>query len=360
MNSRIAAERLDNQRITRPAATPVDVVSWHGAVQAQEYLPAKWGIAQRVPPGATAESIDRLIEDGRILRTHVMRPTWHFVAAADLHWMLELTAPRVHRVLSRYHRNVGLDASMRLRGARVIERAVRDGGHVTRPELGAALARAGIAAKGVALAILTMHAEQDGIICSGRRRGKQLTYALLADRAAGPRRMGERDEALGELVTRYFRSHGPATIRDFVWWSGLTAADAKRGLEIVRATAEGIDGLTYWSVGRKRAKRTAGPSVHLLPIYDEYLVAYRDLEAVPRAKGVYGILPQAVVAGGEVAGSWRSVVADEVLVDVTSKRRFSPQEGRGLVAAARRYARFLEAPAVKVVVNRQPVQSAKG
>ena len=235
MNTRIAVQRLDNQRLARQGPRdPADLVAWFGAVQAQDYPAAKWALALRMPDGTTDAGIERAFNDGRILRVHVMRPTWHFVAASDLHWMLELTAPRVHRALTYGYRKLALDLATRNRAAGVIERAVGGGQSLTRAELGACLARAGVVATGVRLALLTAHAELEKVICSGPQRGKQSTYALLAQRAADPTRLS-RDEALAELTGRYFRSHGPATIRDFVWWSGLTIADAKRGLEDVAA-----------------------------------------------------------------------------------------------------------------------------
>src|SRR5262245_29999042 len=228
----IAAARLERQQLTRSSlAGAVDVVSWFGAVQAQEYAAARWGLGQRMRGGATDADVRRAVDSGRILRTHVMPPTWHFAARADIRWMLELTAPRVNRFVAGYYRRQELAAPLRTRAAAIFERALGDGGHLTRNELGAHLARAGIVVKGVRLAILTLYAELEGLMCSGAYRDKQLTYALLAKRAPRPKRLS-RDEALATLTRRFFASHGPATVRDFVWWSGLTTADTKRGLEM--------------------------------------------------------------------------------------------------------------------------------
>lgn len=345
MNSRIAAQRLEHQRLTRLGPRdPADMVAWFGAVQAQDYPAAKWALALRMPDGTTDARIERAFNDGRILRTHVLRPTWHFVAASDLHWMLELTAPRVHRSLTYGYRMLELDLALRNRAAGVIERALREGHCLTRAELGAHLSRAGLVVKGVRLALLTMHAELERVICSGPLRGKESTYALLAQRAANPKRLS-RDEALAELTKRYFRSHGPATIRDFVWWAGLTVSDAKRGLEISKGWHEEIGGFTYWTIGRRRASGTKPGLLHLLPIYDEYIVAYRDLEAVPRAKAAWGILQQAIIAGGQVAGTWKTLVkGDERIVEVKTLKRLTSVESRALAKTAARYGRFLEMP----------------
>lgn len=352
MKPAITEQRLLNQSITRPKArTAEEIVAWLGAVQAQEYPAAKWALALRLPEGITDAEIERAIDEGHILRTHVMRPTWHFVTPADVRWMLELTAPRVHRTLATYNRRQGLTADVVARGTNVFERALRDGQSLTRAELGAQLERVGIKAKGVKLALLTVYAELERVICSGPRRSGQLTYALLADRAPRPRSFS-RDEALAELTRRYFQSHGPATIRDFVWWSGLLTADAKRGLEMNKARHEVVDGRTYWTVGRAPAGGRRSTPVHLLPIYDEYIVAYRDRDAVPHLttkiaspSGGLVTFQHALVIGGKVAGTWRTARnKDEVSVAVTPLRRLTGAERQGIAEAAKRYERFLGAP----------------
>lgn len=348
MNSDIAGRRLRNQRIAGKAhLRPEDVVAWLGAVQAQEYPGARWGLALRMKKGTTDAEIHRAVNEGRILRTHVMRPTWHFVTPDDLRWMLELTGPRVRRAMAHYGRREGLDSALVSRALAAFERALGNGQCLTRHELGERLARAGIAAKGVRLALLTICAELDGLICSGPYRGKQLTYALLAERA--PRsRVLSRDESLAELTRRYFSSHGPATIRDFVWWSGLTTPDAKRGLDMNRALRETVGGLTYFSIGRISSGSRRQTVVHMLPIYDEYLVAYRDRVAVPYAAS--NVLSKtsrpvtfqhAIVVAGQVAGTWR---VRGVTVDVALLKRLTGPERRALADAVARYERFLGRP----------------
>ena len=306
-NAAIAAERLRCQGLLRPLApTPADIVSRFGAVQAQEFGPATWGLALRMGKRADRAAIRRAFDEGRILRTHVLRPTWHFVTPADIVWMLDLTAPRVRQAMAFGSRNLGLTETMYRKAVRVIERELQTHGPRTRAELGARLSRERLPGSGIHLAFLAMGAELDGLICSGPRRGAQMTYALLAERAPRARPL-ERDEALGELAARYFSSHGPATVRDFGWWSGLTMRDAMRGIEIARARKREVEGLSYWTIGGWRAAQPARHRLDLLPIYDEYIVAYRDLAAVPRGPTVLGRLPQAIIAGGEVVGSWKAV-----------------------------------------------------
>lgn len=358
MNADVAAQRLNHQRITRSGPRrPEDVVAWLGAVQAQEYPAARWGVGQRMRAGATDAGVRRAVDAGRLLRTHVMRPTWHFVTPADIRWMLELTAPRVHRIMAHYHRRLELDARVRTRAAGIFERVLGDGPHLTRGDLGVHLARGGVVAKGIRLAMLTMHAELEGVICSGAYRGRELTYALLAERAPRAKRLA-REEALGELTRRFFTSHAPATVRDFVWWSGLTTVDAKRGLAMNRAREEVIEGRTYWSIGRRSRLSSAvlNPSfgvagqVFLLPVYDEYLVAYRDRDAVPHgvalnATGPGGPLPfqNPLVIDGQVAGTWKPVQHSGGVAVQVSARPLKRAERRGLAEAAARYGRFLEA-----------------
>jgi len=226
----------------------------------------------------------------------------------------------------------------------VLERALGDNGCLTRQELGPHLKRAGLPAGNRERAHIAMYAELEGLICSGPRRGKQSTYALLSDRAAAAGSL-QRDEGLAELTKRYFQSHGPATVRDFVWWSGLTSADAKRGLEMIRARPREIDGLKYWTLGRNsRTAPGTKASLHLLPIYDEYLVAYRDLQAVPRPAYLMGNFQHALVIGGQVAGSWRPLPGRKGLsVTVTTLRRLTASEQRALAGAVERYGTFVEA-----------------
>ena len=346
--SAIAQQRLVNQGLTRAGRRrPADVVGWLGAVQAQEYAAASWGLGLRMHDGAVAEDVERAFAQHRILRTHVMRPTWHFVAAADIRWLLELTAACVHRRMAPYDRQLGLDAATLTRSTVVIERALGDGRYLTRAELGDALQRAGLAMDHIRLAHTAMHAELEGVICSGPRRGKQLTYGLLAERVPPAARLS-RDEAVAELTRRFFRSHGPATTRDFAWWSGLTTVDAMRGLEMNRAGHVVVDGRKYWALRHTPAEPTPG-LLHLLPVYDEYLVAYRDRDAVPHGPVAMGFgsartvrFQHPLIIAGQVAGTWRPVLNTRAPgIEVAPLRRLAGGERDALAEAAARYGRFL-------------------
>jgi hypothetical protein len=335
--------RLRNQRLTSTTFRRADqVVSWLGAVQAQDYAGAQWGVAQRAR-GLTIAAIDRACDAGEILRTHVLRPTWHLVAATDIRWMQALTGPRVRRLLATYDRRLEIDARLLTRVRRLVERALAGGQSLTRDELAEVLLRRGrIAAAGQRLAHLVMHLEIDAVICSGPRRGKQFTYALVAERAPDARLL-PRAEALAELSRRYFLSHGPATVHDFSWWSGLTMVEARAGAATVPGDL----------VLRTPPPLEAVPGAHyLLPNYDEYLIAYRHRGAVidphrSRNLGVFTSLeyPHHIVVDGRVAGSWRRTLGPNAASVMTKfYARPSAAARAAIAAAAKRYGETLGVP----------------
>ncbi len=315
-----------------------------GAVQAQDYGGAKWGVGQRCTR-ATEASLDRAFDAGAILRTHVLRPTWHFVAPSDIRWMLALTAPRIHAAMAYYDRLCEIDRPTLRRSFAALEEALRDGRTLTRRELQEALQRRGVAAAGQRLAHLVMNAELDALICSGPRRGKQLTYALLEQRVPPTRRLSP-EEALAELSRRYLRSHGPATAKDFAWWSGFTVRDATAGFAMLGTAAarETVSGLTYWFLTSGRWRFRSAPSAHLLPNYDEYLIAYKDRGAAVPAElsGQRDAFAHHLVIDGRLAGSWkRTTQGAGVVVNVAPYRRITADERRRVRAAAMALGRFL-------------------
>jgi hypothetical protein len=346
----MARLRLHTQRlIGAPFDKPEDVVRWLGAVQAQDYAGAKWGIGQRVRDCVDAD-VEQAYSSGKILRTHVMRPTWHFVMPADIRWMLELSAPRVKAAMSYYDRNLELDSNVYKRTNAAIAKALQDGAHLTRAELAAALQAAGIAARGQRLGHIVHRAEIEALICSGTLRGKQNTYALLDERAPGAKTLA-RDEALTELTRRFFSSHGPALAQDFAWWSGLTVADAKAGIEMNRAHlfSETIGDKAYWSASPATATKMKNPTVHLLPNYDEYLVAYRDRSAslspsLPtESASFYEMFARHVIVlnGLAVGGWWSTNEKNEVSIRRKLAAPLSGSQEQAFATAARRYGRFL-------------------
>jgi hypothetical protein len=353
----IAAQRLAAQQISRQAfGKPAELVAWMGAVQAQEPLAARWAVGLRLGEraggaAARADAITDALADGSVLRTHVLRWTWQLVTPVDLHWMLPLVAPRLMVRAARRHRELALDARTFRRAEAAFTRALGDGAHRTRGELGAALRAAGVDPGGQRLPHLLGHAELQGLLCSGAPRGKQATWALLARRAPRTGPALTRDEALAELARRYFRSRGPATAADFAWWSGLAPADARAGLAAVAAelASQSIAGVTYWRAHRApRAPAAALADAYLLPAFDEYLVAYRDRSAVLSARDTRrinaggGLLAPTVVVGGRVVGAWRRTLGRGVVTIALSLfEKPAPRERARIAAAAERYGAFL-------------------
>jgi hypothetical protein len=350
----IVQQRLYNQHLLgAPFARPEEVVQWFGAVQAQEYPGATWGIAQRMN-GLTQAVIDQAYADGAILRTHAMRPTWHFVAPADIRWLLTLTSPRVHAVNASYYRKLELDTAVLTRGATVLTNALQGGKHLTRTELAAALEQAGIMRASddrLRLTYLVMHAELDGLICSGAMRGKQHTYALLDERVP-PARMLEREEALAELTRRFYTSHGPATVKDCAWWSGLSPTDVRRGLELNTSQLETAraDGQQYWFGPDSGATLKDVHIAHLLPAYDEYTIAYKEHSAIfdPDYRelviAAFGIV---IVIDGQIVGAWKRVIEKQhVLLTLEPFRVLSAVEQQALDLAVQRYGAFLGKPII--------------
>ncbi len=345
----IAHRRLRNGGLwAKPFADPKAVVSWFGAVQGQDYEPAKWSLASRCRDVLDAD-VDRLIDEGKILRTHALRPTWHFVAPEDIRWIQALTAPRVHVANATPYRNFGIDELLRSRTQDLLERWLGEEGELTRPEIGARLGAEGIEAEGPRLAYILMHAELEAVICNGARRGKQHTYALVARRAPQAVTL-DPDEALAELTWRYFSSHGPATIDDFRWWSSLTVADIRRGLDLVgdRLSPQDVAGMTFWSTDRSPFTRSRGPTVQLLQLLDEYVVGYRSSRYVLDLAGLFKAMPEGrafamwlLFIDGQIAGEWqRKIGTGSVEVEMILGRPLSTREQAAVEAGIASYGRF--------------------
>jgi DNA-binding transcriptional ArsR family regulator len=322
-------------------------------VQSQDYPNAKWAVGQRlVGARATEAELDRAFDAGEIIRTHVLRPTWHFVAPEDLRWLLALTGPRVHQASGYQYRLLEIDAALAARARAVIEKALRGGVALTRDELGARMIEAGIEAKGLRLAYLVGHAELEAVICSGPRRGKRQTYALVDERIP-PARPRTRDEALAELARRYVEGHGPAQVADLAWWSGLTRADARIALESATPplVRERHGDRTFWSSPMQPVPRFRPPVVHLLPNYDELLIAFRDrTDAMdpalpPPARVAQVVLAHIVVRDGlGVAGYRRRDEKSTTMVSIDQLVELDSAEKAGIRAAADRFEAFLGRP----------------
>jgi Winged helix DNA-binding domain len=329
-------------------STAEEVVRWMGCVQAQDFAMGKWGVGLRFS-GATDAMVEADFDAGRILRTHVLRPTWHFVLPEDIGWMVRLTGPRVRAGALPMQKQMGIDKAVLSKSKKILTKELV--APMTRAELAVLFSRAKINTDDIRMGMLMMDAELDGLICSGARRGKQFTYRLLTERGLDL----SGDAALGELARRYFVSRGPATVADLAWWGGLSLGQAKRGLDVARSSlaCEVVDGREYWFGAAVSVASTTAAAVLLLPAWDEYTVAYKDrsdfLHADHVSRSSYGLKP-VVVVNGKVVGVWRRVLGKgEVVVEVSPFGVLNKAVARAISAAVKRYGVFLGLKA-KVVI----------
>jgi hypothetical protein len=357
----IAGQRLLSQRIAGAGfERPGEVVSWMGAVQAQDYLGALWALGIRMET-VREETIEQAIADRTIVRTWPLRGTLHFVAPADLRWMLALLTPRVIAGQRARHRQLELDQAAFDRSRDTVTRALEGGRRRTRDALYETLAAAGIATTGQRGIHILQRLALEGLLCLASREGKQQTFALLEEWVPAARPL-ERDEALAELAGRYFQSHGPATVQDFTWWSGLTVADAKLGIELAGPRLEGeiVEGQSTWfaAAAPGAGPDPVSPAVWLLPPFDEYTVAYKDRSAVldPAQGGVTssnGIFYPVIVLDGRVAGTWRRVFQKgSVVITLSPFIPLKKKEQQAAALAAERYGAFLGKTTVLTEVKR--------
>jgi hypothetical protein len=338
--------RLVNQQIAGTKFTsPKDIVVWIGAMQAQDYAMSKWAVGVRLPK-STDQSIEAAMDRGEIIRTHVLRPTWHLVSADDMRWMLALTAPKLRIGMKSRHKELGLTEVVLSKSRKVFEKTLRDGNHSTREELTSVLNKSNIATDENRASHLFVVAELDGLICSGATKNGKQTFSLLDERVPVTQPL-VREEALAALAKRYFSSHGPAMLEDFDWWSGLSVGDAKRALDMVKSdfASEIVEGKTYWFVEAKvKAKETA----FLLPAFDEFIISYKDRSATitsenhKRAVSSNGMFHPTVVVNGETIEVWkRALKRDKVILEFTYFTKPSPASQRLIEAASVRYGEFL-------------------
>jgi len=343
----IATQRVSNQRLAKTRFRgPSDVVGWLGAVQAQDYLGSLWAIGLRTV-GATERDVEKAITDRSIVRTWPMRGTLHFVPAEDVRWMLRLLTPRVVARSAGRYKQLELDERTFSRSQKVVVRALDGGKQLTRTEMYRALEAARISVAGQRGIHILGHLAQEGLICFSARSGKQQTFALLEEWVPATKSL-ERDEALAKLARRYFTSHGPATLHDFTWWSGLKTIDARAGLEMARGDLlqEIVDGRVYWFPSPSPRSTNATPAALLLPVYDEYTVAYKDRSDIldPRyaRQAGNGIFRSTIVMDGRITGRWgRALRKDTVVITTSPFEKFKRAEAGALKTAAERYGAFL-------------------
>lgn len=321
----IASLRLHHQQLEGTSfKKPRELVKWMGAMQAQDYSMSKWAIGTRIP-GSTDEAIEKEINEGEIIRTHVLRPTWHLVSPDDMHWMLELTAPHIKAIAKSRDKELELTEKLYTKCNALLEKILAGHNHLTRDELMIELSRHKIVADGIRAAHLMIRAELEGIVCSGKLNGKNHTYALLDERVKKPKKIS-REEALAKLASIYFSSHAPATLKDFSWWSGLSLTDSKQALEGIKNKLgnEKMGDESYWLPNTHKVTPSKTPSAHFLPAFDEFIIGYKDrtaalaLEHQPTAVTSNGIFRPVLLVNGEGVGIWnRTVKKDTVQLEAT-------------------------------------------
>ena len=345
----IARFRLVSQQIAASRCKdPTEVVSSLGAMQAQDYLGTLWAIGLRLK-SANESDVERAIADRTIIRTWPLRGTLHFVAAEDVHWLLELLGPKIISTVNLRHERYGLDTAVLTRIRKVLVKSLQ-GTQLTRDEVYAVLERAKISVEGQRGYHILWRMGVERVICFGARRGKQPTFSLFEEWAP-PARKPDQEAALAELAWRYFNGHGPATLQDFVWWSGLKITDAKAGLAMVRSRLQSltVNDKIYWMSPGTPSMSKLARTVYLLPGFDEYLLGYRDRSAAldpAHAQNVEagsnGIFLGTIVVNGSVAGTWkRAFKKNAVRVTTNFFRPLTRAEAGKLDEAISRYCEFL-------------------
>ena len=346
----IAVERLFCQQLAYSKfKLPGDVVSWLGAIQAQDYAGAKWSIGLRLS-GSTEAGIEKALNDKAIIRTWAMRGTLHFIAAADVRWMLELLAPRVIAGNASRYKQLGLDKQTFVQSNAVLVDALQNGKQMTRKELLPVLRQNGISTEGQRAPYILQRASIDGLICQVSMRRNDPVYMLLDNAVPGGRKM-KREDALAELARRYFKSRGPATLKDYIWWSGLTAADARAGLEAIKLqlSSETIDGEIYWLDPTIQAENSVPSNICLLPSFDEYLIGYKDRSASlvdPQYKKLSslstGMPNPTVIKNGRVVGIWkRTLKKQKVILAIKPFNALSAADLNDLKEEELRYGEYI-------------------
>jgi hypothetical protein len=370
----IAYHRLANQHIAalgRGTKKPEDALALMGAIQAQDHSASLWAIGLRCENSARSD-IEAAVAEKTIVRTWLMRGTLHYVASDDIHWILRLLAPRLTALSISRDRQLGLSGDIIGKSKTLFSRSLEGGRQLKRAEMYQVLEKGGISTTNMLGYHLLYSAATDGLICLGSHDGGRPTFTLLDEWVIKRKEISE-ERALAELASRYFTSRGPATVKDFVWWSGLKTSDARRGIEEAapRLVEEEIDGKIYYMPHSGPKSRNDGPSTYLLPAFDEYLVGYSDRSAMLSNEKTQemlrsgkimfthsnGIFLPTIVIDGEVVGTWqRKYDKGKAIITLQPFRRLDSRVMKDVKLATERYGVFL---GLSVVVNEKswtPIQ----
>lgn len=305
--------RLASQQLSQPAfEKPEDLVNWMGAIQAQDYTMAKWALGIRLN-NATLADVEKSLQEGKILRTHILRPTWHFIVAEDIRWMIQLSGKRIKTAFQSYGKTYGIDYNNYTKTCSLLEN-VLTGRSLTKQEIADELEKTGFKTDITQMNCLLTVAETEGIVCSGVDKNKKATYALLEERVAPVKEL-HKEEALARLAQKYFQSHSPASLQDFSWWSGLSITEARKAIELIKSDlfTDTFNGNEFFVHNRYKCPMKSNNILHFLPAYDEYLISYKNrtdvLDKDYYSKGFtnHGTFYPVVSYNGKIVGNWKKV-----------------------------------------------------
>jgi hypothetical protein len=342
-NIRLRNQRVDGEKFHRAK----DIVQWLGAMQAQDFLMSKLAVGIRCE-SLTEQKVEEAIDRGEIIRTHVMRPTWHLVSSEDVYWMLDLTSDKIKASMKSRNKELELTPEVFMKSHSVIEKALISDENLSREELGKILTGAGIRIDDNRLSHLLMEAELDKIICSGAIRKNRPTFTLLEKKVPVKKTL-TREESLAELAERYFTGHGPAQLKDFIWWSGLSVTEGKQGLESVKPNLVSlqIGSETYWTK-HVPDDITSNNPFHLLPAFDEFLVGYTDRKATfqkmtgNKVVSKNGIFYPVILENGQVIGLWKRIVKkDKVEIELAFFQKTSVSLNKNFIRCTEEYGRYM-------------------
>jgi hypothetical protein len=349
-HSEIALMRMASQKILETNFhRPQEIVHHLGAMQAQDYSMAKWAIGSRCD--ASEKEIEEAINSAKIIRTHILRPTWHFVSAEDIYWMLDISGPQVKPMTILAAKKFGYDTKMLEQIKVSIEKLLAGNNHLTRDEIMQELNIKKTSSGDFLSAAIMMNAELDGLVCNGKRKGKQITYALLEERVSKPKNKLSREEGLAKLALRYFESHGPATVLDFSWWSGFSPTVCKSTINAIKLQLNciTIDNQDYWLGKTNQDVGHFQESVHFLPAFDEILISYKTREASiliehqSKAFTNNGIFKPIIIENGKVIGTWkRTIKKDHTKIETQFFNETAMHKKKILFEAIKPFEKYLE------------------
>jgi hypothetical protein len=322
-NQEISHRRLVSQKLYKTSPfSPQEIVHHLGAMQAQDYAMAKWAVGSRC--NASEKEIEEAVNSAKIIRTHILRPTWHFVSADDIYWMLDISGPQVQRITISATKKYGFDVIKLNQTIAKIEKLLSGNNHLTRDEIMQELDIKKSSSQDFLSAAIMMHAELEGLVCNGKMKGRQITYALLEERVSKPKNKLTKEEGLAKLALRYFESHGLATLLDFSWWSGFAPTICNLAINAIELQLNciEIENQKYWFGKNVSYEDDFRESVHFLPAFDEILISYKSREisilSEHQAKAFTnnGIFKPIILENGKVIGTWkRTIKKDHVKIE---------------------------------------------